>query len=213
MTNLIKKYLQKFIRFIFGSIKNDISYANYKRSLHGIMWERALNSSADYIEKNLTNALIFKKKEDLWRFAAKLINNSNLSQKNICLEFGVYNGYSINYFSKLLPCNTFYGFDSFEGLSVDWYGHTASKGTYTLKGLLPKTNKNVKLIKGWFDDTIHIFFKENIANNHICFVHIDSDTFEACEVVLNILKKSITKNKIKLCHYQLIIQIENRGYT
>ena len=57
------------------------------------------------------------------------------------LEFGVYSGTSIRFFSKYLKKNDIYGFDSFEGLKEHWFGTTVTKGTFDLK------KKNTNLTK------------------------------------------------------------------
>ena len=49
-------------------------------------------------------------------------NNSD----NLYIEFGVFSGTSINYFSKNLK-KKIYGFDSFEGLKEDWVGTTVTR--------------------------------------------------------------------------------------
>ena len=54
--------------------------------------------------------------------------------------------------------NKVYGFDSFEGLPEKWR-NGFEKGTFNRNGNLPKVNNNVELIKGWFDDTLPNFIK------------------------------------------------------
>ena len=59
--------------------------------------------------------------------------------------------------SKKLKNRKFYGFDSFEGLQEDWYGTWMPKIFFAQKVKLPKVPKNVKLIKGWFINTVPDF--------------------------------------------------------
>ena len=102
----------------------------------------------------------------------------------IWMEFGVYSGKTINYFSNFTD-NIIYGFDSFEGLPEFWREYFP-KGAISANGKLPKVNKNVQLIKGLFQDTLLPFLKD-IKMNTVSFVHIDSDLYSSCKYVLNTL--------------------------
>ncbi|MBV5330043.1 MAG: class I SAM-dependent methyltransferase [Chlorobium sp.] len=165
----------------------------YKTSIHDILWEKAILNSALYVEKWLSEAMLFSKRETLWDYALSCVDNN----PGTFLEFGVFNGNSINYFSKRCPNNVFFGFDSFEGLSEDWKGHHSPKGAFNLDGHRPKVNNNVTLIKGWFNNTIPKFLSETVTND-IIFVHIDGDTYEAAKTVLNGLHKYLNKGVLVL---------------
>ena len=122
---------------------------------------------------------------------------NQISTNGLCLEFGVFKGESINYFSEKFNGRTWYGFDSFEGLQENWYGGYHGKGWFDQKGKIPKVNKNVKIIKGWFKDTLPLFFKDN--KQKISFIHIDCDTYESTKDILNnINPKQLQKNCIIL---------------
>jgi predicted O-methyltransferase YrrM len=139
---------------------------------------RAVESSVEYAEAKMANALMFKRRIELWDYAL-----SRVCVTGTCAEFGVFQGNSINYFAQKLP--TLYGFDSFEGLKEDWTGYSLPKGHFSLKGKLPKVRKNVHLIKGWFDATIPTFLAQH--PEPFAFVHIDCDTFEGAEAALNLI--------------------------
>lgn len=102
----------------------------------------------------------------------------------VCLEFGVFNGMTINMISK--HCDTVYGFDSFEGLPEDWNG-VCKKEHFKVPGL-PKVDKNTTLIKGWFNDTLDLFLKNN-PDIVIDMIHIDCDLYSSTKDVFNILIK------------------------
>mgnify|MGYP000079224382 CR=1 FL=1 len=90
------------------------------------------------------------------------------------LEFGVWQGGSINFFSSKFPNSQFYGFDSFEGLPENWRPGF-EKGTFSLNGMLPKVNANVKLIPGWFNESLPYFLENvNLESN----VFISEKTFK-----------------------------------
>lgn len=90
------------------------------------------------------------------------------------MEFGVYSGATINYISGRTS-ETVFGFDSFEGLPEFWRDRF-DLGAFALPGL-PKVNTNVKLIKGWFSDTLPSFLQEHPEK--FSFVHVDCDLYSS----------------------------------
>jgi len=158
----------------------------------------AFKSSANYISKNMDNAILFDHNTKLWDHAFK-----HGFIDGLFLEFGVHRGTSINYFSKLISKNdllqkkfpTIFGFDSFRGLQEDWAGSiNMTKGYFDLKGKLPKVHDNVKLISGYFSATLPIFLKEH--QNIVSFMHIDADTYQSTKEVLNSIVGRIRKGSI-----------------
>lgn len=147
----------------------------------------------DYIEwiNNNLNILSEKCKKFIKsrnkNFTLKKILSEN--KLKVCLEFGVFNGMTINMISK--HCDKVYGFDSFEGLPEDWNG-VCKKEHFQVKGL-PKVDKNTTLIKGWFNETLEVFLNEN-PDIIIDMIHIDCDLYSSTRDIFNIL---IKYNKIK----------------
>jgi hypothetical protein len=136
------------------------------------------------------------------------------------MEFGVFRGRSIQKISSLIN-NTVYGFDSFDGLHEYWDTNNP-KGVYNSGGKIPEGaivgdnhsmfdssptkniepwNKNVKLIQGYFENTLPQFLKENKEN--VAFVNIDSDLYSSCVTVLNNLKPRIVEGTI-ICFDELL---------
>jgi hypothetical protein len=136
------------------------------------------------------------------------------------MEFGVFRGRSIQKISSLTN-NTVYGFDSFDGLHEYWDTNNP-KGVYNSGGKIPEGaivgdnhsmfdssptkniepwNKNVKLIQGYFENTLPQFLKENKEN--VAFVNIDSDLYSSCVTVLNNLKPRIVEGTI-ICFDELL---------
>lgn len=99
--------------------------------------------------KEIDTVITMKKREEVWDRALAL------SSKTITyVEFGVYGGDSIKFFSaqNKAPSSIFIGLDSFEGLPEDW-GHV-KKGSFDMKGAVPRIDDTrVKFIKGWFQNT------------------------------------------------------------
>jgi hypothetical protein len=118
---------------------------------------------AQYIMQHARSALQFRAREELWDFTLPKV-----SPEGLILEFGVRRGYSLNYFAKRFPEHKLFGFDSFEGLHVDWAGTGAPKGTFDLGGKLPSVRPNVNLVKGWFDQTLPSFLSQNKGDITLC---------------------------------------------
>jgi hypothetical protein len=167
--------------------------------LHSEITNRAIIDSADYAVENFNRALMFGRREDLWRYCFR-----ETPRQGLVLEFGVWEGVSINYFSRLLPQGEIFGFDSFEGLEEDWYGYNTPKGYFDLKGRLPKVRDNVTLFKGWFENTLPDFLSE-ISGRRIDILHLDADTYTPTKFVLHTLRKN-------LGHGSIIIFDEYFGY-
>jgi len=135
---------------------------------------------------------IFLDFKNYHKFIIKRAKENDKFNKKIYLEFGVWEGTSINFFSKYV--NTIYGFDSFEGLREDWVGTTTPKGTFNLNKKLPQLNKNVIPVVGWVQDTLVLFLEKH--KPEINFVHLDMDTYETTKFILTKIKPYLVKNCI-----------------
>ena len=181
--------MNKVLRNFFSFIVRDERFLFEQRLCHrqqgrlqNLMWERASRESADFVEEHLHDCLVFKNQQEIWKYTVKKIDER--FRKGVCLEFGVGGGASINFFSKRLPGLSFFGFDSFFGLKEDWSGTWVAKGHFSRSGVAPKINKNVGLVSGWFDRTIPVFLEKNPELvSDLCFIHIDSDTYDAAKTV------------------------------
>lgn len=145
-----------------------------------VLYKDAVKKSYNYVKKYLNSAVFME--DNWWDFSLSKIETNGL-----CLEFGVFKGRSINYFSNCLPNRKWYGFDSFFGLQEDWKGGWFGKNYFSLNGVCPEVNKNVELIKGWFKETLPIFLNKN--NDNISFIHLDCDTYESTSDVFKFIKK------------------------
>lgn len=110
------------------------------------------------------------------------------------LEFGVYEGRTINICAQLKPDVTFYGFDSFKGLPEDWVmsrWKTLSEGYFALSSL-PTVEDNVNLIPGFFDQSLPIWVEENLnESSFISWLHVDCDLYSSAKYVLSTLNNYI----------------------
>jgi hypothetical protein len=185
--------------------------SRFKRSLdiNDLLYEKALKDTADFVYSEMQRATFFRTREELWKFS---VFNSNLKEAKIkskmnkyfFAEFGIWKGYSINYFSTLLPSITLHGFDSFFGLNEDWSGTQIKMGHFNVGGKIPKINENVIIHPGFFVDTAPKFLR-SIGKLQAGIIHIDCDTFESTSFVLQAMKTTIKKGT-------LIIFDEFMGY-
>lgn len=113
----------------------------------------------------------------------------------VIAEFGVWKGESINFFARNCPKARVFGFDSFEGLEEDWYGNQLQKGHFSTNGYLPNCERNVTLVKGWFEDTLPQFCSE-LKQERISLLHMDADTYKPTSYVLNSLSNNLGKGTI-----------------
>lgn len=120
------------------------------------------------------------------------------------LEFGVYKGSSINIIAETLKDKTVHGFDSFEGLPEDWPithkdklnpENIKHKKGYFAVDKLPEVKENVKLWKGWFENTIPQYI-EQCQPKQIAFLHVDGDLYSSAKTNLFQLEKYIVKDTI-----------------
>lgn len=113
------------------------------------------------------------------------------------LEFGVWQGGSINYLANKLKPEKIYGFDSFQGLPEDWAMNNDGKNFHK-KGHfatpLPKVRSNVELLVGMFDQTLPKFLTEHKGS--IGYMNIDSDLYSSAKYVLTTLNDRITAGTV-----------------
>ena len=62
---------------------------------------------------------------------------------------------------------------------------------------MPEVARNVRLTKGWVQDTLPNFLAQN-ADQKIAFVHMDMDTYTPSRFALETLKPHLAKNAVIL---------------
>ena len=132
------------------------------------------------------------------------INGSVLGDAPIdYLEFGVYQGDSIRYWSELnkQPGSRFTGFDCFEGLPEQWstslIGHGAMKEkTFDVGGQVPVIDDSrVSFVKGYFQDTVPSFLEQFRPANRLV-LHMDADLYTSTLYVLCSFDRLIQKGTV-----------------
>jgi len=166
------------------------------QGLFHLINQQALQDSAQYAIDNFSRAMQFDTRPELWSYCLNRIPQIRTEEGGIIAEFGVWKGESINFFARNCPKAKVFGFDSFEGLEEDWYGYRLmQKGFFSTNGQLPKCERNVTLIKGWFEDTLPKFCRE-LQQEKIQLLHIDADTYKPTAYVLSSLTKNLGKGTI-----------------
>jgi hypothetical protein len=116
------------------------------------------------------------------------------------LEFGVYQGGTINFIAERFPHKKIYGFDSFEGLPEDWKISFNEKFNKHKKGYfavdnLPVVKNNVSLVKGFFDTSLPKWLEENKLTQ-ISLLHVDSDLYSSAKIIFDNLNEYIVQGTI-----------------
>lgn len=103
----------------------------------------------------------------------------------IC-EFGVCTGRSTNLMARALAPREVFGFDSFEGLPDDWVvgDLTVPRGFLAVDANKLQFEPNVKLVEGFFNETLPGFLREHTGP--IGLMHIDCDTYESTVDILKL---------------------------
>ncbi len=169
-----------------------------KKTLQYLLFKRAIETSAEFIELHMLYAEPFETRVGLYRYIFE-----RLPSEGLLLEFGVHNGHSINIFAEMTS-RDIHGFDSFEGLPCDglipsrndggskWY-----TGKMTNQGTMPTVSGNVRLHKGWFNDVLPKFVNDH-AGETAALLHIDCDIYSSTASVFQNFEKLLVPGTIIL---------------
>ena len=152
---------------------------------------RALQRTVDYIERTMPDALGFDSQRELIDFA--------LTETRIeghYLEFGVYKGGTIRFLASRLQKRVIHGFDSFEGLPESWGGFNLGRSAFDVQGKLPRVPDNVRLHRGWFENSLPPWLKDN--SGPVAFLHIDCDLYSSTQTIFNLLSDRIVPGTVIL---------------
>ena len=141
---------------------------------------RALADTVDYIDERLPDAVGFETQKDATEYALKQV-----LVKGHYLEFGVFTGGTIRFMAKRVSGAVIHGFDSFEGLPEDWGGFQLGKAAFDVGGKLPSVPDNVKLYRGWFNQSLPPWCASNPGP--IAFMHIDCDLYSSTKTIFDFL--------------------------
>ncbi len=167
--NFMSRIYSGVARYTVKRMGQDLEYA---------MQVRARDASAVYAAAMMSDAKRFIDRDSLLLYAAE---RAKKVSGCVC-EFGVFSGYTLRLLADVLPEKPVYGFDSFEGLPVDW---RPGFGKGAFKTPIPKFKQdNISLRIGWFDKTVPAFVQELLeAERKISFLHIDCDLYVSTKCV------------------------------
>lgn len=192
MVDDLKRILEKLGLIILNFPLLRLLKYRYRYNIFDSIHKEATKDSVKYICENASNSVMFRNRKQLLKFALKeYVKNSEYKDK-LFLEFGTYKGELINFCSSLIPEAKFYGFDSFEGLPESF--SIWKRGRFDIKGKLPKVNKNVSLIKGYFNETLPKFLEEH--KEKASFIHIDCDLYSSTKTVFDNIYDRIVPNTV-----------------
>jgi hypothetical protein len=96
--------------------------------------------------------------------------------------------------AELKPDVTWYGFDSFLGLPEAWT-LGAKAGAFSTHGRVPAVRDNVKLVAGFFEDTLPAFVAAHGAER-VCVLHIDADLYSSTKTIFENLKGTLVPGSV-----------------
>lgn len=172
-------------------LTNPITRRLYPFFLHyldgqNIEWklqQLALEETARFVAANFNGVPAFKNDFDLLRHALTFVK---AQPGELFCEFGVYRGRTINFIAGLTE-QTLHGFDSFEGLPETWRPNF-EKGRFRVANL-PAVRNNVKLYKGWFENSLPGFLQEH--SQKAAFLHVDCDLYSSTKTIFTLFQKRI----------------------
>jgi Methyltransferase domain len=169
LNTVLHKIARRAIRKMVEIVVTDLDLVRYFNDPTG---------AAAFEKEHLMDVPTFRARQQLFTH----VLNEVSSDEGLFLEFGVYKGNSINRLAKIKPNVTFYGFDSFVGLPEHWRPG-ARRHTFSTDGELPPVRTNVKLIRGFYADTLPAFLAA-YANKTISFMHVDCDLYSSTKTIL-----------------------------
>lgn len=148
-------------------------------SLYRGMALEAHARSVQFAVANLTGARRFADRDELLRYCVSKSAECD-APEGLIAEFGVWKGQSLAVIAAAAKGQTVLGFDSFEGLPEDW-GAVLPKEFFRVAEL-PQVASNVRLVKGWFSDTLPGVLAKD--GRQFRFIHLDADLYSSTRDVL-----------------------------
>lgn len=141
---------------------------------------RAASDAYDFIDAEMSDAVFVLQQFEFLRTRREEVE----AVPGTILDLGVYKGASTRSLANLFPDRTIHGFDSFEGLPEDW-SHVLIGSFGEVHGVLPDVPDNVRLYKGWFDETLHPWSLEN--DGPIALLRVDCDIYSSTKTAFQTL--------------------------
>jgi len=167
---------------------------------------RRFDSTLSYLEiglwmkgRGIDPAERMPSREELFQNLAAQIGDKEV----LYLQLGVAAGDSIRCWSQLLknPGSHLHGFDTFEGLPLDWRGDLA-KGAFSTGGKTPPIDDpRVKFYKGLFEDTLPHYA---LPEHEVLVINLDCDLYSSALYALKSLSLYVSRGTYiyfdEFCH-------------
>lgn len=175
------KVLQNILRPLIAEAVED-ALTRDSKNIERYLRRQALESSAAFVLQEMKDARPLESKWAVLECGLEAARPflEEVPDALIC-EFGVFSGETINFLAKRLSDKTIYGFDSFEGLPEAWrdgFPEGAFKRT-----TLPMVEENVKLVQGYFDDSLVPFLGD--YSSPAALLHVDCDLFSSTKTIFD----------------------------
>lgn len=141
---------------------------------------RALRRSVDYIEEKMPDALGFESQRELIEYSLQATKI-----EGHFLEFGVFTGGTIRFIARRVRGRSVHGFDSFKGLPEAWSGFNLGGKAFDVGGRLPRVPGNVRLHRGYFEDSLPNWLADN--SGPAAFIHLDCDLYSSTKTIFTLL--------------------------
>ena len=77
-----------------------------------------------------------------------------------------------------------------------WHGFSLGQEAFSLKGKLPRVPANVRLHRGWFDQSLPPWLAENPGP--VAFIHVDCDLYSSTKTIFDLLADRMVPGTIIL---------------
>lgn len=150
-------------------------------------FELAAADSANYAIDHMITA------KKLERYDLMELSLSKCEVDGLYLEFGSgYSGRTTRFIAGRIP-GELHGFDSFEGLPEAWFGDLGQGSLPTDESQLQYPS-NVRLHKGWFNETLPGFVAGHTGP--VAFMHVDCDVYSSTRDILDALRDRIVQGTV-----------------
>jgi Macrocin-O-methyltransferase (TylF) len=185
----VKKFLNDALRKAFF----DKIAKYYSLDIGLQIQKKALEATVEYVEEHMNGAYTFTNNLSLLKWAV-----SQAQPDGLFMEFGVWQGATVNFIAEQVPANTVHGFDSFQGLPEFWVEITHvgryDKGAFDMFGKLPDVRQNVILHPGWFEKSLPIFVES--YQGEVSFLHVDCDLYSSAKTIFDNLGDRIKSGTV-----------------
>ena len=179
---MIVKKIKQFIKVLLGKIP--IKLINY---ISNIVFISFFYKQMSQIKKFKTGKSGINNQDAnsvIWDFIIEKIGKNEAID---FIEFGSYEGRSVNYFAKkfINTESTFVGFDSFEGLPNTDFHLKYKKGMFNNSGNIPVINDSrIKFVKGYFSEIKNDIKDEISKSKNLKLIHFDADIYSSTLLAL-----------------------------